>query len=481
MNTRTLALLASLSIASPGVAAQGLIVSAPLGAHGVSPSVPHGLALGPDGMVYVAMGEFGAGNVVLRLEPAGLTVTGTIPTGAAPQEIAFAAPAGGAPVGVVTCGDFVSPKVTVFDVASGAPIATSVIGGCDAPPSYEGGLQCVAPAGVATRPDGKRAYVARGLSVISVDLDPASATLHQALPAESLGSWPADRLVVAGNDLVVAAGFTKNSPLFSIAYLERRPLAGGAPPLDLGMHFQWSVSGRRMRDVALAPSGIVYASGSGLSGRVFGFDPATGQLATSFHAGTSSPTQAGLAVSPDGRWLAVCDQAASELSFVDLTTGVPVAVVQTIGVGLFGPYDAAFSADGSSLYVSFPGSTSVARFATPPAPAAGAFGLGLAISSTVPAGGSSVSFSTSGAGANDLVVIFADPVFAPGAVLAPIGALHVGASAFAVAASFGADAAASVVVPPVFLSTPSVTCQAIALDLSTGAARASAPVPVVVQ
>ncbi|HKE00537.1 MAG TPA: hypothetical protein VKE69_05975 [Planctomycetota bacterium] len=451
---------------------------------------PFGLAFGPNGDLYVAlagMTAFDPGSaptfnddVVVRIDPNTNAIVADIATGLFPEEIAFASPSGGSTIGIVTNSS--DGTVTIFDVATDAPVATVPL---------PGGFYASFPYAAVTNAAGTRAYVSvndgtNSLQVI--DLDPSSATVYQVLPSEriALAAGNGARMARVGNDLVVPS--TVFLPMFagSTAYVVRQPLTGSVnPPVAIALEsddafFTYPSS----QDVAVAPDGIAYVVGYDMHRRVYGFDVASGELVRSFPTSTFSPGQTGLALSPDGKTLVACDLISNEVHFVDVARGLPTVSFETdlLGIsGYFQPNDAVFSPDGTKVYVTAQGSEAVLRFSAPPTPAPYTPALGLTVSPSAPAQGATVSFSTSGAGPNDAVAIFAD-VNDDALSLGVFGVLHITSGALTLAIANGADASVSFPMPTgSYLFAVNILCQALSVDLSSLTIKTSDEVPLVIQ
>src|SRR5262245_32925359 len=124
-----LALVVLCAIASVARAQQFLGAISTSG-HGQNSAQPFGLALGPNGDVYVSLAgvpSFASpqtfnNNVVVRIDATTQQIVQDITVGLFPEEIAFATPPGGASVGVVT--NSTDGTASVFDVATGGVLAT---------------------------------------------------------------------------------------------------------------------------------------------------------------------------------------------------------------------------------------------------------------------------------------------------------------------------------------------------------------------
>ncbi len=480
--------LALASLFATAAPAQTYLGSVSTSGFGSGPANPFGLAFGPNGHLYVALSGVSTlgdpsgfnNKVVVRIDPATATVVGTVATGFFPEEIAFAAPAGGGPYGVVT--NSTDGSVTVFDVASDTPLATVAL---------PVGLFGAFPFGVATSADGTRAYVAAGdgtQSIRVVDLDPSSATQFQLLPAEDLtrASGGGARILRFGADLLCP---TNSFGAGSVASFERLPLPGSANAgfsfvLGSDSSFATFPAGQ---DVVVTSAGRAIVCGYQTGNRIYVVDLATGMPVRSFPSGTfgaNSGGLLGLALSPDERVLVACDGLADQVSFLDLERGVPMAVVstQTLPFGGFSlPNDAVFSADGSTVWVTAQGSEAVLRFSAPPAPPSWTAPLGLVVSDTVPAQGAPVTLSTVGTLPSEtayLLVDEHDDTLDFGA----FGVLHMTLGSQVFASAAGADASITVSAPvgPAFFGLNFV-CQGIAIDLGSFTFRISDAIPVVIQ
>lgn len=475
---------AAVLLLSSVASAQSFLGAISTAGQGQNTAEPYGLAFGPNGDLYVAIAGRPAfvtpdlfnNNVVVRIDASTNAIASTIQVGLFPEEIAFAAPAGGSPVGLVS--NSTDGTVTIFDLATEATLATVTL---------PGGFLGSFPFGIVVNAAGTRAYVSvvDGTPTLrAIDLDPASATVHQHLPAEdlTLASGSAARLVRDGSDVLCP---TSSFGAGSTGSFERHPLPGSGnatASVALGSDPTFSTF-PGAQDVALAPNGIAYVAGFDLSRRIYGYHVASGALVRSFPGGTIGAGQVGLALSPDGKVLVVCDVLSDEVAFLDVERGLPIAVVNTLNVGAgYGqPNDALFSADGSTVYVTVQGSEAVLRFAAPPAPAPFAPPLGLAVAPTAPAQGSTVAFATFGAQPGELVGIFIDVL--DGALdFGPAGVFHLTPAAQLVASATGSDAAVVLPVPSgAGLFGVNVLCQAVAVDLSLPSIRLSDEIPVVLQ
>ncbi|MBL8694891.1 MAG: hypothetical protein JNJ88_12415 [Planctomycetes bacterium] len=454
--------------------------------YGQNSGQPFGLAWGPNGHLYVSLAGQSAfvnpqafnNNVVVRIDPATGSIAGMVPVGLYPEEIAFASASSSPPVGIVT--NSTDSSVTIFDVGTDAPIATVVLG-----PFF-----ALYPFGVVTNAAGTRAWVSVGdgsQRLFAIDLDPASATAFQEIPSELtvLASGSAGRFVRSGADLVLPT--TAYLPSFSgsTAAIERRPLPGtfGAVASAV-LRSEGSFSAYpSAQDTVIGPDGVAYVAGYDMGKRIYGFSPTTGEFVRAFPSGTAIGAHTGLAISPDGSILVVCDIASEEVAFLDVARGTVISIVHTpsVGFGYFQPNDAIFSPDGSRVYVTCQGSEAVLVFSAPASPSPFAPPLAFTVQPTVPSVGSSVTLATAGVAASESVFVVADT--SDVAVdLGAAGVLHFTASASLVASAVGSD---------VLLTTPTPTgaayygfnflCQAVAIDLGALTIRLSAQVPVVLQ
>jgi len=454
--------------------------------YGQNSGQPFGLAWGPNGQLYVSLAGQSTfvnpqafnNNVVVRIDPATGAVVGMVTVGLYPEEIAFASTPSTSPIGIVS--NSTDSSVTIFDVATDAPLATVVLG-----PFF-----ALYPFGVVTNAAGTRAWVSVGdgsQRLFSIDIDPASATAFQEVPSELtvLASGNAGRFVRSGSDLVMPT--TSYLPSFagSTAAIERRPLPGASGTVASAvLRSEGTFSAYpSSQDAEIGPGGVVYVAGYDMGKRIYGFSPATGELVRAFPSGTAIGAHTGLALSPDGSILVVCDIASEEVSFLDLARGTVISVVHTpsVGFGYFQPNDAIFSPDGSKVYVTCQGSEAVLVFSAPASPSPFAPPLAFTVQPTIPAVGGSVTIATAGVTASETVFVVADT--SDVAVdLGAAGVLHFTANASLVASAVGSD---------VLLTAPTPTgaayfgfnflCQAVAVDLGAMTLRLSAEVPVVLQ
>lgn len=448
---------------------------------------PFGLKFGPGGDLYVSLcgqSTFGDpnlfnNNVVIRINPANNQVVATIPCQLFPEEIAFATPPGGSTIGLVT--NSTSGSVTVFDVATDSLIANV---------SLPGGFFGEFPFGVITNSAGTLAYVANGggAGVLrAIDIDPASGTVYQHLPGSDVlvpGANSA-RLSRVGDNIICPSTEYTISFSGSTASIDRFAIPPGTATtrrVVIG-HDNSFTKYPSAQDTELAPDGLVYVCGYDLSKRIYGFDPTTGMLARSFPSGTSGGSLTGLAVSPDGRVLVACDLASNEIAFLDLARGIPLAVIDTVGLGFgfFGPNDAAFSPDGLNVYVTVQFSEAVLRFAAPVSPTPFAPPLAFSVSPTDTLPGGPVTLQTSGVLPSEFVAILADD-FDMAVDFGPFGVLHVTESATTLTTANGTDASLVASAPnDPLLFGKNYLCQAIAVDFSAGTFRLSEEIPVVIQ
>jgi WD40 repeat protein len=464
--------------------AQNYLGSISTSGYGQNSGQPFGLTFAPNGDLYVALAGASAfvnpqnfnNNVVLRIDASTSSVAAVIPVGLFPEDIAFAQPAGGPNVGIVT--NSTDGTVTIFDESTDAPITTITL---------PGGFFTAFPFGVETNAAGTRAYVGANSSVYAIDTDPASATAYQLLPLETI--VPASGFTLRfhryGNDLVCGASAYDISFSGSTAFIERIPLAGSSNPnVYVACASASNFTYPSVQDTAFGASGVAYCGGYDSAGRIFGYDINTGTLVRSFPSGTTGKGLVGLALSPDEKVLVVCDVLSNEVAFLDVARGLPIAIVDTTFLPFGGfqqPNDAVFSPDGLTVYVTVQGSEAVLRFSAPPAPAPYFTGLGLTATPTDPAQGSNVNLVTTGAQPTELVAILYDEAdFAID--LGFTGIFHLTPNAVMLASANGTDVNFSAAVPAgPGLYAKNFLLQAIAVDFNALTIRFSDEVPVVLQ
>jgi DNA-binding beta-propeller fold protein YncE len=454
--------------------------------YGQNSGQPFGLAFGPNGDLYVALSgissfvnpQFFNNNVVLRVNPVSHAVTSVIPVGLFPEEISFASALGGPTIGIVT--NSTDGTVSIFDLVTEQILGTPVL---------PGGFFASFPFSVVINQDGKIAYISTGdgtNTLRAIDIDPNSPTAWQHVPAKDLAtaSGNAGRMMRLGDMLYLPT--TAFDPFFSgsTASVEALPLpgsSGAAAAVKLGFDNTYTKY-PSTQDVVIAPDGIAYFAGTDMSGRIYGFQTSTGQLCRAFPSGTMIGVHTGLALSPDGTVLVVCDIASNEISFLDVARGKPISVVNTalLGFGFYSPNDAVFSPDGSKVFVTMQGSEAVLEFSAPPSPPPFSRPLGLSISNTAPSPGNTLTLSTIGAGPGEFVAILADDVDWT-LDLGAFGVLHFTGGATVVASQTGGDISLPVTAPVTALQGKNFLCQAVAVDLSSGIVRLSDEIPVVIQ
>lgn len=469
---------------APRASAQAYLGSIPTSGYGQNAGYAFGLAIGPNGHLYVSLcgsiaffnPQFFNNNVVLRINPSTNAVEAVIQVGLFPEEIAFASPATGPAVGIVA--NSTDGTVTIFDVATDAPIATLTIGS---------GFFSSFPFGVACNATGTRAYVGgNGPTLFAIDTDGSSATAYQLLPSENIMTSfdGIQRFTRVGDDLV--CGTANYLPFFagSTARIARVPLPGSANPLSSTVCFSASnFTYPTIQDVAVAPNGIAYGAGYDTDGRVYGYNVASGKLVRAFPGGTGSSGLVGAALSPDGKVLVLCDAITNRVAFLDVARGLPIAVVDLTALPFGGfqqPNDAIYSPDGATVYVACQASEAVLRFAAPPSPPPYVTTLGLTIDPTGVAIGGNVHLETSGAASGDFVGILVDDT--DSAVDIGSGVLHLTPAAQLLVSANGVDAVLDTAAP----ADPSLfgknfLCQAISVDFVTWNIRLSDEVPVVLQ
>lgn len=475
------------SLAAPAARAQGYLGNISTAGQGQNLGYPFGLNFGPDGYLYVCLAgtstfgnpNFFNNNVVLKINPANQQIVNTITVGLFPEEIVFASPNGGPAVGIIT--NSTDGTVSILDVANSNIVATVTL-----PTGFFGAF----PFGIALNATETIAYISGGdgtNSLRAIDLDPQSGTAYQYLSNLdiSLASGAGGRLARVGDCILVPTTAYTQTFSGSTAFIERAPLPGssraaGSVVIGADVTFTRYPSAQ---DIAIAPDGIAYVCGYDLNKRIYGYNAATGALVRSFPAPTQFGAHTGLAVSPDGKVLVVCDVAANEVAFIDIARGTTIAITNTasVGFGYFGPNDAVFSPDGSSVYVTTQFSENIVRLAAPTAPTPFSAPLGFTVAPTNPALGGGVTLSTIGAGVGEFVAIVADD-YDVAIDLGAFGILHFTDNATVVATGLDADVSISVTAPnDPLLFGKNFLCQALAYDLNNGIVRLSDEIPVVLQ
>ncbi|MBI3821009.1 MAG: hypothetical protein HY286_20150 [Planctomycetes bacterium] len=453
--------------------------------YGQNSAYPFGLNFGPDGQLYVCLAgtptfgdpTFSNNNVVVRVNPNNNQITGSIQVELFPEEVAFATPPGGSPVGIVT--NSTSGSVSIFDVATQQVIGTAAL---------PGGFFGSFPFGIATNLNQSIAYISVGdgsNTLRAVDLDPSSATVYQHVPARDLQltSGSAARIARLGSAIVAPCTSYTQTFTGALASFERMPLPGS---FTSGTSTLLVLDDNVMKypsaqDVAIAPDGTFYICGYDMQKRVYGFD-ATGKLIRSFPVPTIVGAHTGLAISPDGKTMVVCDVASDQIAFVDVARGLTTQILFTtaMGFGYSGPNDAVFSPDGLHVFITTQFSEDVLKLSAPPTPSAFTQPLGFTIDVTNPTPGTNVTLSTVGAGANELVFILADG-YDVSYDLGPYGILHFTDNATIVGSATGGDLSVVVQAPIGFPAGSNFLCQAVSIDANTFAARLSDEIPVILQ
>ncbi|MFN0208052.1 MAG: YncE family protein [Planctomycetota bacterium] len=477
----------SLLIGSASLApAQNFLGEISTAGYGQNSGFPYGLNFGPNGDLYIALAgtsafvnpQFFNNNVVVRADTSTNLVTSTITVGMFPEEVVFASPNGGAAVGIVT--NSTDGTVSIFDVAT-----EQILGTVHLP----GGFFATFPFGIVTNATETIAYISTGdgtNTLRAIDLDPNSATVYQYISGSDLplASGNAARMVRSGDVLLFPT--TAYDPFFagSTANIEKLPLPGCADsPASVVVGFDNTFTKYPSGQDVVVLNGIAYVCGYDMGKRIYGFDILTGALVRSFPGGTFVGAHTGLALSPNGKILVVCDVASNQISFIDIARGLPMAVVDTnlLGFGYSQPNDAVFSPDGSKIYVTVQGSQAVVIVSVPPTPGAFTPPLGFVVTPTAPAPGGLVTLSTLGAGPSEFVAIMADD-FDDAIDLGSFGILHFTANATVVATNASGDFTHQVNAPsgPAFYGK-NFLCQAISIDLSTNIIKLSDEIPVVLQ
>lgn len=478
---------AALFVVSNSAAAQTYQGAISTAGYGQNQGYPFGLNFAPNGDLYVCLAgtstfgdpNFANNNVVVRINPTTNQIVSQITVGLFPEEIAFASPSGGATVGIVT--NSTDGTVSIFDLATEQILNTVTL-----PNPFFGSY----PFGIVTNANDTVAYISTGdgaNTLRAIDLDPNSANVYQYISGSDLPitSGNGSRMARVGNDLYIPTTAYQFDFSGSTAFIERLPLPGsGNANAFVGLKtdntFFKYPSGQ---DVAIAPNGICYVSGYDFTKRIYGFDTATGALVRSFPVGTTGQGHTGLAISPDGKVLVVCDVTSDEIAFVDIARGTTISVINTVslGFGYFGPNDAVFSPDGTKVYVTTQFSEAVLRFSAPASPSAFTPPLGFTISPTNPAIGGNVTLTTVGAVPGEFVAIVADD-FDVSVDFGTFGILHFTENAAVVATAFDVDISIQVQAPNIpTLYCKNFLCQALTYDPNTGYIRLSDEIPVILQ
>jgi DNA-binding beta-propeller fold protein YncE len=415
---------------------------------------------GPDGLLYSTLGGYfdasdpsKQNHVAVAIDPATHQIVATLTTGYVPRELEFATPPGGQPVGIVV--NAADRSVSIFDVASKFTFATASL------PTAPGTV----PGGLAVNATNTRAYIGGGDAagtIFVLDLEAKSPTQFQWLGAETLNATSGAVLSLQrnGNDLLAS---TVGS---GAAHAEIVPLPGSS---SAPFSAQLGVAPSSLREIALAPDGLAYAVGEGLGGRVYGIDPATGQVARTFPCKTSVGANRGIQISPSGKLAVICDFVAHEISFVDVARGLPLSVIntRTIDGDLYSPRDSVFSPDGTKVFVAMACTEKILCFDLPGEPAPFTAPLGLSLTNTLPAPGELVHITTTGASPSHVVVLLSS--FGDDAIdFGPLGILHVTMDSMITIQNTGGNLDVDVVAPPLHgAGGTNFTLQAIAIDFAT--------------
>ncbi|MFQ5748964.1 MAG: YncE family protein [Planctomycetota bacterium] len=354
-----------------------------------NPARPFGIQIDPQsGKLFVPLaGTFGANNdVVVVIDAATSTVTGTIPAGDFPEDVALVRDsAGNLLFGAVTnsSGD----SVTIWDAAD-APLAT-----IDLPGDFN------FPFGITPSEDGSRLLVGTvggqgdvfAIDLAALSLDPAASFNLGPVACGRLRSLggrvvvPTTRFNAAfdGSEGGMAAWNTTNASLeWSRLFLER----------DGALVFPSS------QDMEVLPDGRLVVGGTSFGDRLY-LLAQDGTLLRTLRLRTAGGDSHGLALSPDGKLLAVCDFAGSSLALVDMLNFRQIGRIdlQSVGAGYDQPNDAVFF--GGRLFVSCQGSEFVVVFDNLPDPQPGpGYAGSLAVSNPSPAPGESGTVTVTGPG-----------------------------------------------------------------------------------
>jgi len=354
-----------------------------------NPARPFGIQIDPQsGKLYVPLaGTFSASNdVVAVIDAVTNAVTGTIPAGDFPEDVALVHDAAGNLLfGAVTnsSGD----SVTIWDAAD-VPLAT-----LDLPGDFN------FPFGITPSEDSSHLLVGTvsGLGdVFAIDL--ATLALDPAA-SFNLGPVACGRLRALGGRVLVpttrfntafdgseggmAAWNAANASLEWFRLLTKRDGAFVFP------------SGQ---DMEVLPDGRLVIGGTSFGDRLYLLAP-DGTLLRTLRLDTAGGDAHGLALSPDGKLLAVCDFAGSTLAIVDMLNFRQINRIdlQAVGVGYDQPNDAVFF--GGKLFVTVQGSEFVVVFDNLPDPQPGpGYAGSLAVSNSAPSPGESGTVTATGTG-----------------------------------------------------------------------------------
>lgn len=276
---------------------------------------PYGACLAPDGSaLFVALFGGGFGNEgcrVARFDTSTLQLTGAVPTGLGPLEIAFASPTGPA-LGFVANSS--GSSVTVF-APNLAVLATIPI-----PPAPGTGWSTAFPSALAVSPDQTRVYLGTndGSGLVHV-IDTTSLTRVSA-ETLSLGRGRTfGRMLFAGERLVVPT--TRFHPGFAGSTAEVIVLDPHAPSTARITVLASSPDASAFPsplDAALWCEAELFVCGFDLGRRLFVLDPSSGALLDeiALPTGAEPGSYECLAVRPDGL-VAVGEFLTNELVWVD--------------------------------------------------------------------------------------------------------------------------------------------------------------------
>lgn len=358
-----------------------------------NPATSFGIAYEPvSGLLYVGVaGTLGAQNdVVAVIDPVTDTVIGTIQAQLFPEDIAFAYDAQGQlRYGAVTNGT--SGSVTIWDANR------QVVANVALPDPF--GFGTCYPFGITPSEDQQRFYVStqdgsgdvHAIDLATLALDPSESVN---LPAKSGG-----RLRHRSNTLYVPwseydATFSGSSGGLTGWNTGPLPFFWERLTVDLSGTFTYPAG----NDMEFLPDGRVVLGGTFFGNRLY-FLFGNGELLRTLHLHTGSGSAHGLALSPDGSLLAVCDLAANDLELVDALNLAELSIqhVNTIGAGYHLPNDAVFAA--GKLYVTCQGSEQVIVFDNLPTVTPGpGYGGAIAVSESTPSAGGQVVVSVTGPG-----------------------------------------------------------------------------------
>ncbi|HKB17317.1 MAG TPA: hypothetical protein VKF62_14710 [Planctomycetota bacterium] len=396
---------------------------------------PFGLAVSPDGFLWVAVAGNSClnpptcnNNVVAKIDPAAMSVVGTVAVGFFPEEIAFVVDPSqpGVPRwGWVTVnGD---GTVVRFGANPSLPDYLTVTAVLPFPPPGQYG-----PFGIAAHPTYPFVFVGDfNCGGIIRAIESITPTYVPAADISVPGCH--GRLAFAGNLLIVPTTDYSNFPEVCVSVSAVQPLDPSAVwTRCLGCSTTGYPSGQ---DVATNAAGEAFVLPYDLGERVHLFDPAAGGLVRTIATGLGFANQ-GIGISPDGSLVAVTDFFQNSVLFIDGVSHQLLAVVP------FGPYlspnDVVFL--GGDAWVTAQNSEAVVRITNLPTPVPSPYAFTLAASESTPALGGTTTITLTGGSPEAILFSTAD-------VPAPIGgglALEIGA--FSVVAA-GGGPALSITVP----------------------------------